>query len=216
MILNRKYDELMKHIEVTPEMQERILKNIKAEEYQSTSSSKVIQFRQRKKMISVAACFIVLLIGVITIPMINKSKPDNQLSTDYIQSEIIETDTLESLIESVGFEIEQIDTLPFEVNSIIYKNYWNELAEVIYQGETQKAVYRKGIGELNVSGDYNTYEDELSYDVDGSSVVLKGIRESYTLAIWFDQGFSYSLSLNEGMRVEEWTFIIESVMKGSH
>ncbi len=56
MILDRKYDEIMERIEVTPEMRRRILDNIQDINLSEKKTSKVIRPRW-KQFGTLAACF---------------------------------------------------------------------------------------------------------------------------------------------------------------
>lgn len=61
-----KYDELMDRIEVTPEMRQRILKNIETADL--TPDKKVLRFHHLKQYLAAAACFALLITGIYTLP----------------------------------------------------------------------------------------------------------------------------------------------------
>ena len=119
----------------------------------------------------------------------------------------MEVDTLEELSETVGFEVTELTNLPFQTEEVIYTAYWKDLAEITYSGEGQTAVYRKGIGAEDVSGDYNNYENETVISVNDTTITLKGNGEGYTLAIWTDGDYAYSLTLSDGATDAEWQAI---------
>lgn len=51
--------------------------------------------------------------------------------------------------------------------------------------------------------------EEIS--VGDAAVTLKGTEDGFTLAIWWDGAFSYSLQLSGGLTVDEWETLIAAV-----
>lgn len=72
--------------------------------------------------------------------------------------------------------------------------------------------FRKGIGSDDVSGDYNSYELTSEISVNNIKATLKGDGGIYTLAIWTDSEFAYSLSLSEGVGEAEWISIFKTMV----
>lgn len=200
--MSKRYDEIMEHIEVTPEMRQRILNNIQNTDLSENTHTRIIRFPYLKQFAAIAACFVLVLVGAMTMPNIftNHNNPDVLVPGDGI----VEVSTAEELSDRVGFEVTEWTDLPFHSEQVTYTAYWQEMAEIVYTGEGQTAVYRKGIGSDDVSGDYNIYEAETEIFVNNVTIVLKGNNGAYTLAIWTDGGFSYSLSLSEGKTESEW------------
>ena len=48
-------------------------------------------------------------------------------------------------------------------------------------------------------------------EANGTTVTLKGDAEQYTLAIWTDGSYSYSLSLSDGLSLSDWQTLISSM-----
>ena len=67
------------------------------------------------------------------------------------------------------------------------------------------------VGTEDHSGDWNEYPAQESLTVNGCAVTLKGERDSYTLGIWSDGTYSYSLSLSAGQPASVWESIVEGV-----
>ena len=86
------------------------------------------------------------------------------------------------------------------------------MAEIIYTNDEQTAAFRKGIGSDDVSGDYNSYELTSEISVNDINAMLKGNGETYTLAIWTDGEFAYSLSLSEGVGDAEWIEMLQTII----
>lgn len=205
------YKKIMKKIEVTEEMHSRILQNIHSMNLKP--SHVVISFSKYKRYLSVAACFAVLLIGTIAFSTLTyqPSKPAQPTPPVHIVNSIVECSSVKELKETVGFTINEIEVIPFEVESRSYMAYGKDLAQITYRGQEQKAVFRKSNGSEDNSGDYNLYGASDEITVDTATVTLKGDGNTYTLAIWTENEFSYSLNLTKGLTEEEWRGIIAEV-----
>lgn len=203
--MGKRYDEVMEHIEVTPEMRQRILKNIEQADLTKAAPRKVVRFPYIKQLAALAACLAVVLVGALTLPNLFQD-PDDPNGPDVLApgDGIVEVSSVEELAEKVGFEINEWSSLPFQVEETVYIAYWQELAEIVYSGEGQNAIYRKGIGTEDVSGDYNIYESETKISMGDVTVTLKGNSGTYTLAIWTDGDYAYSISLSEGIPENSW------------
>ena len=209
--MKKRYDELMDRIEVTDKMRERILDRIQGMDIATPPERKVIPFPKIKKYMSIAACFVVLAVGTFAIchttGVLQPNDPPVQVA-----NEMVQVDTREQLAAAVGFEIEELDVLPFEVETTAYVSYWNELAEITYTGEGQTATFRKSIGTEDNSGDYSAYSDVRELNIGALPVTLKGSGEVYTLAVWSANGYSYSINLSDGITESEWYDFISEVL----
>lgn len=210
MTLRKAYDELMEKIEVTPEMRQRILNRIAQEEL--PPPVKHVRFPIRRSYLAAVACLALLLAGGTLLSLLRQPQvtpgpqPSNVLTIPNIQ----EVSSLAELSKLVGFEVQADFTLPFSMEETSYCSYWGELAQIRFSGEGQSATYRQSVGEENNSGDYNVYSDIGEITVNGLTVTLKGQEGTYTLAIWTDGTYSYSLSLSSGVTREIWQTILGS------
>lgn len=203
MILARAYDEIMKKIEVTPEMRRRVLERIARED---TVSSKVVRSSAWRKYLPVAACFVLLLVGAAVLPrLLERPEPEPPVLT---VPNIVEAGSLEELSELVGFEVTADFSLPFEIEKTAYRSYWNEMAEIEYSGAEHTATYRQSQGTEDNSGDYNIYSDTAEITVNDRSAVLKGTNGIYVLAVWTDGTCSYSMSVSPGASAADWCTIL--------
>lgn len=209
--MEKAYDEIMDRIEVSVEMRNRILSNIQAVDLKEPFK-KVVRFPAYKKYLSIAACFVVLLVG--TIALLNTERINNPGVTSPNPgvvapgADIVEAASAEELSKVVGFEVKDISALPFAVEKRTYTAYFQDVAEIRYDGDEQTAIFRKSIGTEDNSGDYNSYDAVEEISVGTISVTLKGTPDLYTLAVWFDGGYSYSLQLSKGISETEWRGII--------
>ena len=89
--------------------------------------------------------------------------------------------------------------------------YWGELAEITYSNDQEKLVYRKAVGEDDISGDYNEYSKEKKCIIGQYEVTIKGNKSGFTLAIWTKDGYSYSLDLSRSASEDEILEIIKNL-----
>lgn len=126
---------------------------------------------------------------------------------------MVEVDSLEELSKSIGFSVPEVKNIPFEVTNTVYTNGWNDFAQVAYQGEsqTEEVLFRKARGTDDISGDYNAYADVKEVTVNDTAVTLKGENGTYSLALWQQDGFTYSLSCEPGGSEDVFIEMIQSV-----
>ena len=89
----------------------------------------------------------------------------------------------------------------------------HDMIEVICVDENgdEVARIRKAKGSDDISGDYSTWETEIKIQAAGKTVTLKGDEGLYRLLIWTENGYSYAVSLSQGITPEEAAAIAESV-----
>lgn len=201
--MKRRYDEVMDRVAITDEMRRRILSNIQSMEIKARG----IRISEFKQYLSAAACFAVLLAGVLAAGhmagLFRSDEPNVAAGNG-----IVETGSLEQLAAAVGFAVEEPNALPFEVETTTYVSYWNKLAEITYTGEGRTAALRKSPGTEDNSGDYNTYSAVREVHMGPLAVTLKGSGEAFTLAIWSENGYAYSIRLSEGISESDWHQLI--------
>ena len=200
-----KYDEVMEKLEVTPEMRARILQNVE------TQMAKPRKKPNRlRRFAALAACLAILLVGAAALPkLISSPAPEESETT--IANGMVEVASKEELSEAVGFPVKSAQSLPFLPQSIYYTSYWGEMAQIDYANGGSMACFRQSLGEEDNSGDWSEYPAQKSLTVNGCAVTLKGEADSYTLAIWRDGTYSYSLSLSAGQPASVWAELIEGV-----
>ena len=201
--MSKRYDEIMAHIEVTDEMKSRILNNIQKADI-TASQKNVIHFPDVKKYLPIAACFALLLVSVLTLPhALMPDSSDNPILAP--NNDIVKVSSIEELSNTVGYEVE----IPFVAEQIEYTAYWQEMAQISYTGEGQTLIYRKSVGEEDNSGDYTDYQNCIEVEINTISVQLKGNAETFNLAIWNANGYSYSIQVGKGLSAEQFIELIE-------
>ena len=209
--MKNRYEEVMEHIEVTEEMRERILRTLEAPE-QRAAQKRRMWFRRHRQYLAAAACLL-LVLSVWAVPhLLHGTLPNEDVTMAVPQME--EVSSIGKLSRAVGFPVSEVTGLPFSVEDTTYTACWGELAEITYTGDGQTATYRKSVGDTDNSGDYNDYAMQTEAVFDGIPVLLKGDNDLYPLAVWFRDGYAYSLSLSQGLSVDGWSDLTELFQHG--
>lgn len=209
--MKKRYDEIMDKIEVTDEMRERILNNLQEVDLTKHTQRKVVQFSSVKKYLSIAACFAILLVGVLTLPGLLDRGPQQPAEVLNPGADIVDVASVEELSAMVEFEVEEVAGLPFTPEKESYTAFGTDMAQITYEGDGQTCTFRKSIGSDDNSGDYNAYSAVEEISVGEVTAMLKGADGSFALAIWSDGAFSYSLQLSDSLTAAEWETLIAAV-----
>lgn len=210
----------MDKIIVTPEMQERILKNISKTDLKQ--KRKIISFRKTQKYLSIAACLAVLIAGAASFALWNQNgigaNREEKPGMEANYGGVIELESREALEQAVGFQVQEPTDLPFEVMETSYVSLWDEIAEITYSDGTEDIIYRKALlteetGSEDISGDYNEYEHEEQLMIGSTQVTVKGNGAGENLAIWQDGTYAYSIMAPEGMTQDELSDILAGVCR---
>ena len=223
----KKYDEIMERIKVTPEMRERVLEGIDAEmEKQEKERKTVVNLRKRSFRSAwkymTAACLVIAAATVWTVsrPYLpgqngvpGQSGVPGETESVQMPNPLEEVASAKELSDLVGFEVKDLEALPFAVQQVSYISISREVAEIIYTGADQELIYRKSAGNEDNSGNYVVYGEETKRTVAGREVTVKGDDGRCGLAIWTDGTYSYSIQMREGESVsyEELDAMIENM-----
>lgn len=207
------YSEIMGRVTVTPEMRRRVLDNIsRADLSRAPERAVPVRFPSSRRILALAACLAVVLVGVLAGPkLLQKPTEEPPVETE---PGITACGSAEELSKAVGFPVNDVSAaLPFQTTDTQYTAYDGELGEISYTGaDGQSAVYRKSPGADDNSGDYNDYASVVQVTSGGVTAALKGNGGSYSLAVWTDGAYSYSLSLAPGANQADWSGILDAVI----
>ena len=211
MILSRSYHEIMEKIEVTDEMRSRVRNNLSV--HTMEKNRKKAYLFNWKKITSMAAGIILLLIcGTFMKNVIQINQDGTSIENENPVSEIIECQSVDILSKKAGFEVQDIRKIPFEIVSKSYQWCWGELAQIEYGGENDTVIYRKAEGEEDISGDYSEYQKVCNEKIGDINVQIKGDEELYYLAVWYWDGYSYSISIEQGTTYENIIEMVKSII----
>lgn len=203
------YRELMEQVKLTPEARERILTNVQQADLSPQPEQKIVPFRPKqtwRRWASLAACLVVVVAAVFTVPQL-RAEPNETTPPQLTGVPFQQVDSLAALSEAVGFPVTEPSALPFDPVNTTYTAYDEGTAEITYTGpDDQTATYRQSLGTEDNSGDYNLYTDTQRIPEDNAT--LKGQDQRYTLALWTDDTYTYSLSLSTGLSANEWQALL--------
>lgn len=203
------YRELMEQVNLTPEARERILTNVQQADL-SPQPEKVVPFPRRRqtwrRWASLAACLVVVVAAVLAVPQL-REQPDTAPPVQVLPP-FRQVDSLDALSEAVGFPVTEVSKLPFDPVSTTYTAYDEDTAEITYTGSGgQTATYRQSCGSEDNSGDYNLYPDTQA--LPEQNATLKGQDGLYTLALWTDGTYTYSLRLSSALSADAWQALLD-------
>lgn len=203
------YRELMEQVNLTLEARERILTNIQQADL-SPQPEKVVPFPRRRqtwrRWASLAACLVVVVAVLVAVPLL-REQPDTAPPVQVLPP-FRQVDSLDALSEAVGFPVTEVSKLPFDPVSTTYTAYDEGLAEITYTGhDGQTATYRQSLGTADTSGDDTLYED--TQVIPENNATLKGQDQSYTLALWTDGTYTYSLRLSSALSANAWQALLD-------
>lgn len=213
------YHEVMEHIELTPEMRARILEHVQQADLSPDQAAKepkkVTKFANRRKYVGMAAGLAVLIAACAVMPnVLTKNGDQNQDQTPEGDTQAIwdyqEYDSAQALSEKMGYEVSDIQGLPFEPQTVIYASIGTDLAQIEYQNGDTSACYRKSPGTEDNSGDYNQYEQVDTVTAGDQQVELRGTDDGYVLAVWTDGTYAYSLSLPQAQTQDVWCRLLDA------
>lgn len=204
------YRELMEQVNLTPEARERILTNVQQADL-SPQAEKVVPLRSKqqtwRRWASLAACLVVVVAAVLVVPQL-RAEPNETTPPQLTGTPFHQVDTLAALSDAVGFPVTEVSKLPFDPVSTTYTAYDEGLAEITYTGSGgQTATYRQSCGSEDNSGDYNLYPDTQA--LPEQNATLKGQDGLYTLALWTDGTYTYSLRLSSALSADAWQALLD-------
>lgn len=205
-----KYKELMQKVAVTPEMRENILQNVQSE---TKKKNKTIRFYNYKKIFAtVACCAVLVVVASVSIPKmfssIGETTPSQGSETLQYGSGIEQVDSIEQLEEKVGFSVEMLQ----ETNGATISYFaYTDMAEIRYQLDTQEINFRKSVGAEDNSGIYTIYDMQETVEVGPIDVEIRGAANEFSLAIWRQDDFSYSLYFEQPVSKEELIYVISNI-----
>lgn len=212
-----KYNEIMDKIEVTEDMRQRVLKNVEEE---CTNANNVIRFPSRNKkkyasLVGVAAVAAVCIIAGKGIIGNTPTVPDNPEGDVMIHGPV-EAGSAQELSNNVGFDVEDVPVL-FNSATDVHYTAIGDIAQIVYTTADNEVTWRKAPGSDDISGDYNTYATIVEKEIDGiNNITIKGNEnennvDKFFNAVWAKDGYSYSLSFENGVDLTEIEEIINSI-----
>ena len=136
-------------------------------------------------------------------------KADTKDEDVQIPNPLTEHETLADLAKIVGFEV----TLPAvdkAYQETAFIDISGETADVRFADGEDTITFRKAKGSDDISGDYNTYNENKTITVKGVSVSVKG-NDGINTTTWQKDGFTYSFSSDKAMTQDALVKAIENL-----
>lgn len=160
--MNNKYKEAMDKVAVTDEMKKRIIDHVCKSDIRHKYMLK--DMTGSRYLILAAACIFLVIIGSAAYKKMSVNK-EPVLTGDAATWNVEECKDTEELSKKAGFDVREVNRLPFKAEDRSYLWYSDGIAEINYfenerSDGTQSLSYRKAkySGDMdNISGDYNEY-----------------------------------------------------------
>ena len=235
--MNKKYNEIMNRLEMSDEMQSRVLADI----------DRHFKVKKRNKQLKIwlpiagvaAAAAILLLVAkpwsgrkttdttemntggttevtteVTTGVQTGGYDPGTEQGTEtQIANPMVEYKSPDALNKAAGFSMPELKSIPYDVTSRTYYLIDGTLAEINYEGTDASLSFRKSKGKEDNSGDYNDYPTEQSLKVSDISVTMKGEKDTVHLVLWTAAGYSYSIYTEQGITKDAAAKLVTEAMK---
>ena len=146
-------------------------------------------------------CIVITLCAILSMGSVSEYKAlqEKQVNEELVDmiNPFTDSASLEEAEQLAGFSIVLPDKIEGS-STRIYRSMDQTLLEIIYadKEENEIARVRKGVGEADISGDYNEYSLEWKISVNGTLVEMKGENNCFMLAVWTKNNYSYSVSTN--------------------
>ena len=142
---------------------------------------------------------------------------DSEEAFVMIPNPFIDCSTLEEAAKLAGFDIAvpgKFDGYPNKMIQAIEKT----LIQVMYfdgdpdAEDSSMIMVRKGVGDEDISGDYNEYSEKETVNMHGVDVQLRGDKELVYSAIWTKDGYSFAINADKGLTRDALADAIEEMV----
>jgi len=148
---------------------------------------------------TLAACLLIFLsIGIIYRTAEPSQSRLGKGQNQQMANPFISCTTLKEAEKTAGFELLVPDSCQGSTGQKI-EAVKNQLIQVIYQDGSGKTILmiRKATGSEDVSGDYNTYDQETVVKEDKVSIRLRGNTDTVSVADWTKDGYAYAIEAQD-------------------
>lgn len=113
---------------------------------------------------------------------------------------------------AVGFDFLLPNELPEGYQLKIITTIDGEVADIEYQKGADTICYRTAEGISDISGNFNTFTQTETLDVDGTAVEMRGENNTCSQAVWSKDEVSYAMSFSDPVTAEQLTEIVKSIV----
>lgn len=200
----------MEHVEVTEDMQKRVLRNVD----RHFSNKKNVR---KRAWLAVFGSLTAAVVIIVVIRPWNNNLNSGTQEGQYPSGVMgifneQQYASAEELADAVGFSMPEIENVPFQVLEQRYISLQGAVAQIDYNGKDEYLTFRKSVGAEDNSGDYNLYGTEKVVKIGQVQVTLKGNDNGVCLAIWTEGEYSYSLNDVNGLSEEVMIQMIKEII----
>lgn len=220
MILQNKYKEAQTHLNVTPEMRERLLQAVR-EEPEKTAKKPTLRFgKSLRRVAALAACAVLAVAAVRLLPSLTAPDPvlpDTSDNTNVSDAPLTPADVQKTL----DFTLAAPSTLPEGYALTDYAktahaarlSYTCGDAEITF-AMSARVAYPDAVGspdETDLHIIPSDYPESTTVTVGNRLVTLYGTADAYLYAEWYDMDADYQLAFSAPRSEAEIAALIESV-----
>ncbi len=167
-----------------------------------TFRSRDFSFNWKRWMPAMALVLVAVIIGGTT--LLREKEP-------IVTQPRIVCETLQDAEKSAGFPIlvpEEYEDVSYD--SIVVLN--ESVITVTYMNDDEKVLtVTKGEGSDDLSGDYNTYSQDGTFEYKGFDVSWKGNEDGIHVATWLNGRYSYAVTVSKGLTVLDLKLLIDEI-----
>ena len=230
-----KYKDVMDRIEVSDEMQSRVLKNV---DQHFAEKRKKVRMKRRMKMwipavgvLAAAALLVIILKPWEKRTEITATEQPTEVTvfstegaTDVSTEDtgnptggyffVTEHPSLSTLSGDIGFEVKGLSSFTGSILRTEYRNISNTYAQIDYIQTGQTISYRMSKGKGDNSGYYDEELKESHKEIRGADVTMKkNAKGNVCLAFWTDGTYAYSIFCEQGITEEEASLLVADTLK---
>lgn len=192
-------------IEIPSGARERMLANIKEKaELQKTEEIEPLSVKQKKKpalirmmrwALPVAACFVLVFVGVKMIPnLVDPKQPIDTNPNEQIATPFLEVASADDIKDKIGITM----NVPQDATEVSYYVLDGEIGEISFQYNGHSYYVRASRQSGDFSGLNGTviYEEKIDAKYDALLTVIDGGGEQYRKISWTDGGATYYILAN--------------------
>lgn len=154
----------------------------------------------KKMMLFALSAIMVLSMAACGAPANNEEAKEQSTSENVrIPNPWKEVASMDEAQNEVGFDIVVPESIEGYTEKVIRISTDTSIMEVIFRNEDNELCFRKGTGDSDISGDYNTYTQKDTATIGNTEVMMKGDNGLIHLAVWTSGEYTYSVSVHSGI-----------------
>lgn len=123
----------------------------------------------------------------------------------------VDCETAADAAQLAGFDVTFPESVPGYSNRA-YQAVEGKMVQCIYSEGDARVIIRKGVGDEDISGDYNEYASVETAVVRGIDVVEKGDGQTIHVATWTLDGHTFAILADQGLEASVVEDLVVSLM----